>query len=73
MERSYIEVKSMYRDRLRKLMEYIKISKLCEEFGLTRNTLSAFLKSSDNDYMISEERLHDLCLFIENRISELVR
>lgn len=66
-------LKSMYRFRLRKLQEFIKITKLSEEFGLKYNTLSAFLKTEKNDYMISEEKLHDLCLYIDQRILDLIR
>lgn len=68
-----LNLKSVYRERLRKLKDYIKLGKISEEFGLTHNTLSAFINSDKNDYMISEEKLHDLCLFIDNKILELIR
>lgn len=68
-----INLKSMYRARLRKLQEFVKITKLAEEFGLKYNTLSAFMKSDKNDNMISEEKLHDLCIYIDQRILELIR
>lgn len=72
-EEVLLNLKSMYRDRLRRLQEFIKITKLSEEFGLKYNTLSAFLKSEKNDSMVSEEKLHDLCLYIDQRILELIR
>lgn len=52
--------KSYYRDLLRDLKPYIKLAAFARQIGMNPSTLSLFMRSPDNDYMISLGRLQEL-------------
>lgn len=52
--------KDQYRSLLNDIKSYIKLSYFADEIGLSRTTLSLFLKDSAYNYMISVNRLDEL-------------
>lgn len=56
--------KSYYRDFLIEIKPFIKLNVFCKMIGLNPSTLSLFMRSPDNSYMISSERLSELCELI---------
>lgn len=64
-------MKSSYRDRLRMMKKYIKISVIAKDCGIPSNLLSLFMKSDAYDYCLSIEKLESLINRIENVLSVL--
>lgn len=64
-------MKSMFRDRLRILQHYVKLGILADEFGLSRTSLSRFMKNENFDYCISETTLYQFINFIELKIKNI--
>lgn len=56
--------KSYYRDFLIEIKPFIKLSFFCKLVDLNPSTLSLFMRSPDNSYMISSEKLSELCELI---------
>lgn len=50
-------MKSFYREWLRNVQMYVKISKLAKEVGIRQNLLSLFMKDSAYDYCLSVQKL----------------
>lgn len=49
--------KSYYRDLFQELKPFLKMSTFCRMIDLNPSTLSLFMRSPDNDYMISLDTL----------------
>lgn len=56
--------KSYVRDFLIECKPFIKLSVFAKMIGLNPSTLSLFMKSKDNDYMISSDKLEELTQLI---------
>lgn len=52
--------KSSYRDFLIECKPFIKLSVFAKMIDLNPSTLSLFMKSDNNDYMISVDKLQEL-------------
>lgn len=52
--------KSYYRDLFRELQPFLKMSAFCRIVNINPSTLSLFMRSPDNDYMISSSKLAEL-------------
>ena len=65
-------MKSMYRDRLRNLKRYIKVSVIAKEVGIPSNLLSLFMKSQAYDYTLSIDKLDLLMRHIDNILRECI-
>lgn len=57
--------KAYIRALLEDLKPYIKLSFFCKMIGMNSSTLSLWMKSTNNDYMISDDRLNELvnCIY----------
>lgn len=64
--------KSEIRDFLIECKPCIKLNTFCKMVGLNQATLSLFMKSNNNDYMISHDKLMQLVALIKNYMYELV-
>lgn len=53
-------MKHIYRDRLRKLKKYIKLSVIAKDCGIPSNLLSLFMKDKAYDYVLSVNKLNVL-------------
>lgn len=60
--------KSYYRDLFRELKPFLKLSTFCKIVNLNPSTLSLFLRSPANDYMIS----YDTLARLENAVHEFL-
>lgn len=60
--------KSYYYDFLTEAKPFIKLSVFCKMIDLNPATLSLFLRSKDNAYMISLEKLQQLCDLISDTV-----
>lgn len=60
--------KSYYRDFLIECKPFIKLSVFAKMVDLNPSTLSLFLRTPDNDYMISESKLMQLTDLITSTI-----
>lgn len=52
--------KAYIRALLEDLRPYLKLNYFCKMIGLNQSTLSLWMKSPNNDYMISVDRLNEL-------------
>lgn len=50
---------------------FVKISAFCKLLDISPSTVSLFMKSENNDYMISEERINDLVNLIVSTFGEI--
>lgn len=57
--------KADYRALLQDLKPYLKLSYFCKQIGMNQSTLSLWMRSPDNDYMVSLARLEELtnCIY----------
>ena len=62
-------MKSTYRDRLRIMKKYIKLSVIAKEVGIPKNLLSLFMKFDAYDYVLSVDKLEALLNRIDNVLS----
>lgn len=49
--------KSFYRTSFNDLKKYVKLGVFCDDIGLSRSSLTMFLKGDQFDYYISQEKL----------------
>lgn len=64
-------MKSYYRSRLRIMKKYVKLSVLAKEYGISKSTLSMFMKDDNYNYYMSEELLKNFIDFVESKITHL--
>lgn len=65
-------MKSIYRDRLRKLKHYLKLSVIAKEIGIPSSTLSLFMKDQAYNYVLSVNKLEQLLDRIDDVLSECI-
>lgn len=61
--------KNYYRSLFREYKKYLKLSAFAEDLGIARSTLSRFMQSETNNYMISVQKLEVLNSYILNKFS----
>ena len=64
--------KSEIRDFLIECKPCIKLNTFCKMVNINQSTLSLFMRSNENDYMISHDKLIELVSIITNYMYELV-
>lgn len=64
--------KSSYRDYFKSIMRYVKLTKIAEDNGIAKSTVSMFLKDSHFDYQMSLEKLELLKKIVDETILDLV-
>lgn len=63
--------KSWYRTSLNNIKSHVKLGVFADDIGLSRSTLSLFLKDEKFDYQISVEKLDTLYKEIKNYTSNI--
>lgn len=63
--------KHFYRTSLNEIKRYVKLGQFCDDIGLSRSTLSMFLKSEQFDYQISVEKLDMLYMSVKDFFNKL--
>ena len=58
--------KNAYRTLLKKYQKYLKLSSFCEEVGISKTTLSLFMKDEAYNYCLSISKLDNLYNNIHN-------
>lgn len=64
-ENEIMQDKSSYKDYLRNVSRFVKLSKVCKELGISYSMLNTFL-NHDRDENISIANLRKICDFIES-------
>lgn len=60
------------RTALNSMSCYVKLSVLAKEFGLSKSTLSMFLKGSAYDYMISDEKINAFVTYVTDTLYNII-
>lgn len=63
--------KNWYRTSLTNIKRYVKLGVFCDDIGLSRSTLTMFLKGKEFDYQISIEKLDLLYSTIKKSLSSI--
>ena len=64
--------KSEYRRYFASCMNYVKITKIAKEAGIHVSNMSKFLKGSEYDFLMSEEKCRILYNAINDTLSRII-